>query len=54
MVLHGDGANTMARKGGDGIGYAGYKHQKGEKVIAIIDNNSYGLWAGSPSRCTGQ
>ena len=30
-------------KGGDGIGYSGYKHQKGEKVIAIIDNNGYVL-----------
>ena len=28
-------------KGGDGIGYSGYKHQKGEKVIAITDNNDY-------------
>src|SRR5437016_10221256 len=26
------------QKGGDGIGYSGYKHQKGEKVIAITDN----------------
>ena len=33
----------MAKKGGDGIGYSGYKHQKGEKVIAIIDNNGYVL-----------
>lgn len=40
-VLHGDGTNTVAKKGGDGIGYSGYKHQKGEKVIAIIDNNGY-------------
>jgi len=38
-VLHGDGTNTVAKKGGDGIGYSGYKHQKGEQVIAIIDNN---------------
>ena len=42
-VLHGDGTNTVAKKGGDGIGYSGYKHQKGEKVIAIIDNNGYVL-----------
>jgi len=28
-------------KGGDGIGYSGHKHQKGEKVIAIIDNHGY-------------
>src|SRR6266851_1307626 len=32
-VLHGDGTNTVAKKGGDGIGYSGHKHQKGEKVI---------------------
>jgi transposase len=38
-ILHGDGTNTVAKKGGDGIGYSGHKHQKGEKVIAIIDNN---------------
>jgi hypothetical protein len=31
----------VAKKGGDGIGYSGHKHQKGEKVIAIIDNNGY-------------
>jgi transposase len=42
-VLHGDGTNTVAKRGGDGIGYSGYKHQKGEKVIAIIDNNGYVL-----------
>ena len=40
-VLHGDGTNTVAKKGGDGLGYSGYKHQKGEKVMAIIDNNGY-------------
>src|SRR2546428_13021899 len=38
-ILHGDGTNTVAKKGGDGIGYSGHKHQQGEKVIAIIDNN---------------
>ena len=42
-ILHGDGTNTVAKKGGDGIGYSGHKHQKGEKVIAIIDNNGYVL-----------
>jgi transposase len=42
-ILHGDGTNTVAKKGGDGIGYSGYKHQKGEKVIAIIDNQGYVL-----------
>ena len=38
-VLHGDGPNTVAKKGGDGLGYSGHTHQKGEKVIAIIDHN---------------
>jgi len=38
-ILHGDGTNTVAKKGGDGIGSSGHKHQKGEKVLAIIDNN---------------
>jgi hypothetical protein len=38
-MLHGDGTNTVAKKGGDGIGYSGHKHQKGEKVLAIIDNH---------------
>jgi len=42
-VLHGDGTNTVAKKGGDGLGYCGHKHQKGEKVLAIIDNNGYVL-----------
>jgi hypothetical protein len=42
-VLHGDGTNTVAKKGGDGIGYSGHKHQKGEKILAIIDNNGFVL-----------
>jgi len=42
-ILHGDGTNTVAKKGGDGIGYSGHKHQQGEKVLAIIDNNGYML-----------
>jgi transposase len=40
-VLHGDGTNTVAQKGSDGTGYSGHKHQKGEKAIAIVDNNGY-------------
>ncbi len=40
-VLNGDGTNTVAKKGGDGIGYSGHKHQKGEKVLAIVDRNGY-------------
>ena len=42
-VLHGDGTNTVAKKGGDGIGYSGHKQQKGEKIPAIIDNNGFVL-----------
>ena len=42
-ILHGDGTNTVAKKGGDGIGYSGHKHQTGEKIIAIVDNNGYVL-----------
>ena len=42
-ILHGDGSHTVAKKGGDGIGYSGHKHQKGEKVIAIVENNGFVL-----------
>jgi len=38
-ILHGDGPNTVAKKGGDGSGYSGHQHQRGEKIIAIIANN---------------
>src|ERR1700745_3374093 len=34
-ILHGDGTNTVAKKGGDGIGYSGHKHQQGEDGIGI-------------------
>lgn len=40
-VLNGDGSNTVAKKGGNGIGYSGHKHQKGEKVLAITDINGF-------------
>jgi hypothetical protein len=42
-VLHGDGTNAVAKKGSDDMGYSGYKHQKGEKCIAIIGNHGYVL-----------
>ena len=35
-VLHGDGTSTVAKKGGDGMGYSGHKHQKGKKIIAML------------------
>jgi len=38
-ILPGDGTNPVAKKGGDGIGSAGHKHQRGEKGIAIIAKN---------------
>jgi len=38
-VLHGDGSSSPAKKGGDGIGYNGHKHFKGEKIVAIVDRN---------------
>ena len=31
------------QKRGDGIGYSGHRHQKGDKVMAIIDNHGYVL-----------
>ena len=40
-LLNGDGSNTVAKKGGDGISYSGHKHQKGEKILAITDKNGY-------------
>ena len=42
-ILHGDGTNTVAKKGGDGIDCSGHKHQTGEKIIAIVDNNGFVL-----------
>jgi hypothetical protein len=38
-VLHGDGTNTVAKQGGDGLGDSGDKHQQGDTVMAITDNH---------------
>jgi transposase len=38
-VLHGDGSTTMAKKGGDRLGFSGHKHMVSEKVIAFSDRN---------------
>jgi len=38
-VTHGDGTTTMAKKGGDCLGYSGHKHMKSEKVVAFVDRN---------------
>jgi hypothetical protein len=37
------GTAQRLQRGGDGIGYSSQKHQKGEKVIAIVDNNGFVL-----------
>lgn len=36
-VIHGDGTTTVAKKGGDNLGFSGYKHLKGDKVVAFCD-----------------
>jgi hypothetical protein len=38
-VIHGDGTTTMAKKGGDGLGYSGHKHMKSEKIVAFSERN---------------
>lgn len=38
-VIHGDGATTAAKKGGDNLGFNGHKHMKGDKVIAFCDRH---------------
>ena len=35
-ILHGDGTNTVAKKGGDGIGYSGHKHQQGKRSSRLL------------------
>tara|TARA_Y100000780_G_scaffold11853_1_gene10205 strand:- start:190 stop:657 length:468 start_codon:yes stop_codon:yes gene_type:complete len=39
-VIHGDGTTTLAKKGGDCIGFSGHKHMKGEKIVAFCDRHS--------------
>jgi transposase len=38
-ILHGDGTSTIAKKGGDCLGFSGHKHFKGEKTVAFVDRN---------------
>jgi transposase len=38
-VIHGDGTTTVAKKGGDNLGFSGHKHFKGDKVVAFCDRN---------------
>jgi len=38
-VVHGDGTTTVAKKGGDNIGFSGHKHIKGDKIVSFCDRN---------------
>jgi hypothetical protein len=38
-VVHGDGTTTVAKKGGDNLGFSGHKHLKGDKVVPFCDRN---------------
>lgn len=38
-VVHGDGTTTVAKKGGDNIGFNGHKHLRGDKVVPFCDRN---------------
>jgi transposase len=40
-VIQADATNIVAKKGGDLIEYSGHKHQKGEKILIVTDNNGY-------------
>jgi hypothetical protein len=34
-VIHGDGTTTVAKKGGNNLGFSGHKHLKGDKVVPL-------------------
>lgn len=38
-IIHGDGTNHAAKKGGDNLGYNQHKKLKGDKVVAACDRN---------------
>ena len=38
-ILHGDGTNHAAKKGGDNFGFNAYKRIKGDKVVVVCDRN---------------
>jgi len=44
-VIHGDGSNTVAKKGGDGIGSFGHKHQSGCKTM--VESAKKNHWFGT-------
>jgi transposase len=37
-VLHGDGTNTIAKKGGEAVAYTGHKRHTGSTTLGVIDN----------------
>ena len=38
-ILHGDGTNHAAKKGGDNLGFNAHKRIKGDKVVVVCDRN---------------
>ena len=38
-LLHGDGTNHAAKKGGDNLGFNAHKRIKGDKVVVVCDRN---------------
>ncbi|MBV8885803.1 MAG: transposase [Chroococcidiopsidaceae cyanobacterium CP_BM_RX_35] len=52
-VIHGDGTTTVAKKGGDNLGFSGHKHFKGDKVVAFCDRhcNVIAPFVTAPGNC---
>ncbi len=38
-VINGGGTTTVAKKGGENLGFNGHKHLKGDKVLSFCDRN---------------
>jgi hypothetical protein len=38
-VIRGDGTTTVAKRGGDNLGFNGHKYLKGDKVFPLCDRN---------------
>ena len=38
-ILHGDGTNHAAKKGGDNLGFNAHKRIKGDKVVVVCERN---------------
>ena len=38
-IVHGDGTTTVAKKGGDNLGFSGHKHIKGDRIVVFCDRN---------------